>query len=172
MASSKPIHDIRAITGMFDMRGDFVSASVYGSGHINDTYCAWFDQAGLRVRYIVQRINHNVFKQPVLLMENVDRVTRHALATLHAEGSREAYRRTLTCIPALDGKPYALDAASNVWRAVRAASAIANSGSASKSAQPVGPSDAVAASPEVIPAHCQPISSRIAAATTVPSAMP
>ena len=109
-------HDIRAITSMFDMRADYVSSNAYGSGHINDTYCAWFDQAGLRVRYIVQRINHNVFKQPVQLMENVDRVTKHALATLRAEGSKEAYRRTLTCIPALDGKPYVQDAEGNVWR--------------------------------------------------------
>lgn len=116
MATPSSKHDIRAITSMFDLRADFVSASVYGSGHINDTYCAWFDQAGQRVRYVVQRINHNVFKQPVQLMENVDRVTRHALATLHAEGNREAYRRTLTCIPSLDGKPYATDAGGNVWR--------------------------------------------------------
>jgi hypothetical protein len=42
----------------------------------------WFDQAGQRVRYVIQRINHNVFKQPVQLMENVERVTKHALATL------------------------------------------------------------------------------------------
>jgi Ser/Thr protein kinase RdoA (MazF antagonist) len=109
-------HDIRSITAMFDMRADFVSSSVYGSGHINDTYCAWFDQAGQRVRFVIQRINHNVFKQPVQLMENVERVTKHALETLHAAGNREAYRRTLTCIPALDGKPYATDAAGNVWR--------------------------------------------------------
>lgn len=116
MASSSSIHDIRTIAALFDMRADFVSAQVYGSGHINDTYCAWFDQSGKRIRYVVQRINHNVFKQPVQLMENVERVTQHALATLKANGSREAYRRTLTCIPALDGKPYATDSAGNVWR--------------------------------------------------------
>jgi hypothetical protein len=58
------LHDIRAIAALFDMRADFVTPCPYGSGHINDTYCAWFDQAGQRVRYIVQRINHNVFKQP------------------------------------------------------------------------------------------------------------
>jgi hypothetical protein len=116
MASSKQLHDIRAISSMFDMRADYVSASAYGSGHINDTYCAWFDQAGQRVRHIVQRINHNVFKQPVQLMENVDRVTRHALATLRAEGNPEPHRRTLTCIPSHDGKPYAIDAEGSVWR--------------------------------------------------------
>jgi len=116
MSSSPATHDIRSITALFDMRADFVNAYAYGSGHINDTYCAWFDQAGQRLRYVVQRINHNVFKQPVLLMENVARVTRHALDTLHAQGNLEALRRTLTCIPARDGKPYAIDAEGNVWR--------------------------------------------------------
>jgi hypothetical protein len=110
------LHDIRAIAARFDMRADFIHAHPHGSGHINDTYCATFDQAGQRVRYVVQRINHNVFKQPLRLMENIDRVTRHALATLQAEGSPEAYRRTLTCIPSLEGKPCATDAAGNFWR--------------------------------------------------------
>lgn len=116
MATSASSHNIREIVALFDMRADFVHAHVYGSGHINDTYCAWFDQSGLRVRYIVQRINHNVFKQPVQLMENVDRVTKHALATLQKQGNPEAYRRTLTCIPGIDGKPYATDVQGNVWR--------------------------------------------------------
>jgi hypothetical protein len=114
--AAAPAYNIREITALFDMRADFVHAHPYGSGHINDTYCAWFDQAGQRVRFIVQRINHNVFKQPVALMENVDRVTRHALATLKAMGHPESFRRTLTCIPATDGRPYATDAAGNVWR--------------------------------------------------------
>jgi Ser/Thr protein kinase RdoA (MazF antagonist) len=49
-------------------------------------------------------------------MENVERVTRHALATLAAAGNPESRRRTLTCIPALDGKPYALGPDGSVWR--------------------------------------------------------
>ena len=114
--SDSATHDLRSIAALFDLRADFVHAGVYGSGHINDTYCAWFDQAGQRIRYIIQRINHNVFKQPALLMENVARVTQHALATLHAHGNPEAYRRTLTCIPSLTGMPCATDAAGNVWR--------------------------------------------------------
>jgi hypothetical protein len=70
----------------------------------------------LRIRYILQRINTNVFRTPFELMENVDRVARHSLQRRLAEGCPEARRRTLTCIPALDGKPYALDALKNVWR--------------------------------------------------------
>lgn len=116
MSVSAVIHDIRAISALFDMRADFIHAHPHGSGHINDTYCATFDQAGLRVRYVVQRINHNVFKKPLQLMDNIDRVTRHALSTLKAAENPEAYRRTLTCIPSLDGKPCAKDAEGNFWR--------------------------------------------------------
>jgi Ser/Thr protein kinase RdoA (MazF antagonist) len=110
------MHDLRAISALFEMRADLVEAVTFGSGHINDTYCACYDQAGARIRYIHQRLNHHVFKDPVRVMENVDRVTRHALAKLLAEGHPDAHRRTLTCIPALDGKPYAFDAEGNLWR--------------------------------------------------------
>jgi len=114
--TSTTLHDIRPIAALFDMRADFIHSHAHGSGHINDTYCATFDQAGQRVRYVVQRINHNVFRQPELLMENIDRVTRHALATLKATDHPEAHRRTLTCIPSLEGKAYAVDADGNYWR--------------------------------------------------------
>jgi Ser/Thr protein kinase RdoA (MazF antagonist) len=101
---------------MFDIRADYIHAHAYGSGHINDTFCVTFDQAGQRVRHVVQRINHKVFKDPARLMENIDRVTRHALATLKAAGNPQAYRHTLTCIPALDGRVYAMDVNGNYWR--------------------------------------------------------
>ena len=110
------MHDLRLISSLFEMRADFVEAQPFGSGHINDTYCAWYDQAGCRVRYIHQRVNHHVFKNPIAVMENVARVTGHALARLLAEGNPQAHRRTLTCIPARDGKPYAFDAEGNLWR--------------------------------------------------------
>jgi Ser/Thr protein kinase RdoA (MazF antagonist) len=116
MASTTVAPSFREISALFDMRSDFVQGSAYGSGHINDTYCATFDQAGWRVRYILQRINTNIFKQPALLMENIERVTRHALGRLLEERNPEARRRTLTCIPATDGKPFAVDSEGGVWR--------------------------------------------------------
>lgn len=110
------MHDLRLISSLFEMRADFVEARPFGSGHINDTYCAWYNQAGCRGRYIHQRVNHHVFKNPVQLMENVARVTQHALDRLLAEDNPQAHRRTLTCVPALDGKPYAIDPDGNLWR--------------------------------------------------------
>jgi hypothetical protein len=110
------MHDLRAISSLFEMRGDFIEAQPFGSGHINDTYCASYQQAGTQVRYIHQRVNHRVFKDPVLVMENVARVTRHALEQLLKEGHPEAHRRTLTCVPTFEGKPYAFDSEGNLWR--------------------------------------------------------
>ncbi len=116
MPKPKIHHNIGSIAAKFDLRADFKESRPYGNGHINDTYLARCDQAGLQTRFIVQRINHNVFKQPVLLMQNVSRVTTHALEMLIKEEHPEAHRRTLTCIPALDGKPYVTDAEGNYWR--------------------------------------------------------
>jgi hypothetical protein len=108
-------YDLRAVAGQFAIHGEFVSAAPYGSGHINDTFCAVFQQAGVPVRYILQRINHHIFKQPVALMENVQRVTAHLARKV--AGEPDASRRVLTLIPARDGRAWHVDAAGNHWRA-------------------------------------------------------
>ena len=107
-------HDVRAIARHFQIHGEFLEAAPYGSGHINDTYCVTFDQGGTRVRYIFQRVNHNIFKNPVTLMENVQRVTAHLAAKV--AGQPEANRRVLTLIPARDGAAFYRDAEGNHWR--------------------------------------------------------
>ncbi|MGC3957780.1 MAG: aminoglycoside phosphotransferase family protein [Verrucomicrobiota bacterium] len=108
-------HDVRAVARQFRIGGDFVSAAPYGSGHINDTYCVVFNQSGVTVRYIFQRINHNVFKNPIALMENIQRVTAHL--QLKLAGHADSSRRSLAVIPAADGRPHYYDEAGNYWRA-------------------------------------------------------
>src|SRR4051812_33360690 len=107
-------HDVRTVSRQFRIHGEFVSAVPYGSGHINDTYCAAFDQGGSPVRYILQRINHNIFKNPAALMENIQRVTAHLAKK--AAGA-DANRRVLTLISARDDKPFYVDEQGNYWRA-------------------------------------------------------
>ena len=70
----------------------------------------------MRIRYIHQRINHKIFKDPVALMENIERVTAHSLARLMDLDHPEARRRTLTVVPGMDGKPYVMDRDGNYWR--------------------------------------------------------
>jgi Ser/Thr protein kinase RdoA (MazF antagonist) len=108
-------HDVRAVARQFQIHGEFLEAAPYGSGHINDTYCVVFQQAGTPVRYILQRINHGIFKNPVALMENIQRVTSHLAAK--AGGQPEATRRVLTLVAARDGRAWLVDADGNHWRA-------------------------------------------------------
>jgi Ser/Thr protein kinase RdoA (MazF antagonist) len=108
-------HDLSSIVGGFAVEGAFQGAAPYGSGHINDTYavrCA--TAAGVR-RYLLQRINHRVFKDPAKLMENISRVTRHLRSRIEAAGG-DADRQALTLVPTTGGGPVLSDAAGNFWR--------------------------------------------------------
>jgi hypothetical protein len=116
MLVSSPKHNLRTVAAQFLICGDFRQAAPYGSGHINDTYAAVFDQAGSPVRYIFQRINHNVFQDPVALMSNVERVTAHVRRKLEESGANQVSRRTLTLVPTRDGNCWHADLTGNHWR--------------------------------------------------------
>ena len=98
------------------MPGDYVSHAPCGHGHINDTYEVRCNQAGTYVRYIVQRINHEIFTRPDLVMDNIRRVTEHIAGKLEAAGEPEACRRVLTLVPCRDGRLWHEDEAGNHWR--------------------------------------------------------
>lgn len=105
---------LRKIGRNFELHGDFTFAIPYGSGHINDTYAVEYNQGGTFVRYIFQRINHNIFKQPEQLMDNISRVTGHIRHKLDDRCDRT--RHTLTVINATTGKPFYRDPEGNYWR--------------------------------------------------------
>jgi Ser/Thr protein kinase RdoA (MazF antagonist) len=101
----------------FAIDGEFVDAQPYGSGHINDTYCVVFNQNGAPLRFVLQRINHHIFKDPVTLMDNIQRVTAHLAPQI--AGRPDSQRRVLTLIPSRDGRPLHIDASGNYWRTYR-----------------------------------------------------
>jgi aminoglycoside phosphotransferase (APT) family kinase protein len=109
-----PHAEIRSISNRFAILGNFLDAAPYGTGHINDTYCATYDQGGAAIRYIHQRINRTIFKDPPALMENVGRVTEHLRRKL--AGQPDAGRRALTLVPARDGRMFFQDEAGDYWR--------------------------------------------------------
>ena len=104
------------VSAEFAFGGKVLSATPYGSGHINDTFLVLIEAAPSPRRFILQRINHQVFKQPDLLMENVARVCAHAHAKLGAAGASDAHRRALRLIPTHQGKAWHVDASGNRWR--------------------------------------------------------
>jgi Phosphotransferase enzyme family len=110
-------HNVGAVACHFDIDGEFAGAAAHGSGHINDSYCITFRQAGMPVRYILQRINHSIFKNPIAVMENIQRVTSHLAAKVSGEPDRS--RLVLTLIPALEGQAWHVDEDGNYWRMYR-----------------------------------------------------
>src|ERR1700738_4318054 len=110
-------NDVNAIACQFQIDGEFAGATTYGSGHINDSYSVTFRQAGMPIRYILQRINHSIFKNPIALMENIQRVTSHLAAKVSGEPDRS--RLVLTLIPARDGQAWHVDEDGNYWRMYR-----------------------------------------------------
>jgi aminoglycoside phosphotransferase (APT) family kinase protein len=110
-------HHAASVVRQFQIDGEFAAVTPYGSGHINDTYCAVFHQQAQPMRYILQRINTGIFRNPIALMENIQRVTSHLAAKSAAEPDRA--RRVLTLIPARDGHAWYVDAEGGYWRAYR-----------------------------------------------------
>jgi hypothetical protein len=107
--------DIASIVRNFRIDGDFISGMPYGSGHINDTYLGRFKTPAGEARYIHQRINHNIFKQPELLIENIARVTTHLRSKIQKAGG-DPNRESLTLVPANDGKFFHKTPAGDYWR--------------------------------------------------------
>jgi len=113
---SDVVNDARAIAREFQLADDVVEANPYGSGHINDTYLIETTARQGPRRFVLQRINHNVFRRPDELMANVERVCAHAYAKLLEAGVPDADRRTLRLIPTRDGRSWLVDATGNRWR--------------------------------------------------------
>ena len=79
--------ELRAVAAAFRLGGSYCGGAPYGTGHINDTFAISFEQGGVTTRYILQRINENVFRNVDAVMENVARVTAHAGRRAVASGA-------------------------------------------------------------------------------------
>ncbi|HVS12978.1 MAG TPA: aminoglycoside phosphotransferase family protein [Thermoanaerobaculia bacterium] len=76
------------------------------AGHIN---FSWRVRVARGPGYLLQRINHQVFRDPVAVMENVARVTEHVRAELAARGVDDLDRRCLRLVATRDGALYHVD---------------------------------------------------------------
>ena len=115
---TRPITDaaLRRVAGAFRLLGEHVGTVPYGNGHINDTFAATYSQGGTVVRYILQRINDTVFRAPLSLMENIERVTVHLRSCVAELGLPQPSRRVLTLVPSRAGTSWHVDEEGHVWR--------------------------------------------------------
>ena len=87
-----------------------IDVTPYGDGHINDTYIA-----DSTPKYILQRINTSIFKDPDSLMKNIELVTEHLRKRI-LEAGGDPNRETLTLIRTIDKKRYYRDEDGSCYR--------------------------------------------------------
>lgn len=107
--------DIPAIIDKFSIVGSIAEAEAFGNGHINDTFLLKNADPS-NPDYLLQRVNHHVFKDVPGLMNNIDLVTTHLKNKLEAGLGDDADKQVLCLIPANDEKLYHQDAEGNFWR--------------------------------------------------------
>ncbi len=107
---------IARIGDQFAISGEFQYGEELCNGHINTTYRAcYLTEDGIQERYILQRINDYVFKDPVMVMKNVEKVTRHI--RWKTMRRRNSVGQPLTLYPARGGRSYIiLPEEGGMWR--------------------------------------------------------
>lgn len=101
---------------IFEFNGNLVDFRSFGNGHINDTYLVRFRSCGKIKKYILQRVNSDVFKEPEKVMSNIVGVTEFLKQEIIKNGG-DPERETLNVIKTKDGKGFYIDGYGNYWRA-------------------------------------------------------
>lgn len=100
----KELREIFAAYG-FDSK-QYIGKKIISVGHINSSYKIYFDFGERVKRYIVQEINTYVFKEPDLLMDNIQRVTEYAKGLLSSLGVPNYHSKFLRIFKTLDDRTY------------------------------------------------------------------
>lgn len=106
------IQKLKEIVSHFVTPADNLEVKPLGAGHINDSYKVINDTD----EYVLQRINHSIFRNVPELQSNILRVTMHIRQKLMAKGETDIDRKVLTIIPTPDGQLFHQDTDGNFWR--------------------------------------------------------
>ncbi len=74
------------LTKIFQIEGEIVSIEQIGNGNVNQTYDVFIEKNGRKTRYVFQKINIFVFKNPKKIMKNIEQITTHISNKLEASG--------------------------------------------------------------------------------------
>lgn len=88
---------VTKIAKSFDIKGDIKDISESLQGNINATYFITSSNNGSERKYLLQKINNSIFKNPFLVMKNINLVTRYIKDKLDQMGNTN--QKTLTLIP-------------------------------------------------------------------------
>ena len=92
------------IAKIFGLNGEISSIEQISNGIINQTYDVKIVDGTVESRYVFQCINPYVFKNPIQIMENIEKITAHIAKKLEAEG--KGRERVMHFAHHADGKNY------------------------------------------------------------------
>jgi hypothetical protein len=114
-----PLHQttypLESIIGQFAIQGTVGTVISHGTGHIHDTFHIK-NADPLYPDYLLQRINHQVFRNIPALTENIQLVTSHLRHKLSTLPGANLDKEVLTLVPAKSGLGYHQDEKGNYWR--------------------------------------------------------
>ena len=67
---------IKKIAKNFNFEGELIKIEENKQGNINRTYILTYKDKDIK-KYLLQMINVNVFKEPELVMQNIELITKH-----------------------------------------------------------------------------------------------
>lgn len=103
---------LKHVFGQFDHNGEYKSYKELASGHINDTYLI---KTKKKPYFVLQRINHGVFKDVPGLIENKVKVSRHIQKKLQNKSQKKQERGVLAFARTKNGKAYYQGDEGNYW---------------------------------------------------------
>ncbi len=106
---------VRDIALKFGVLGDVDHFEICGMGHINNTYLVTTKHEFGIFKYIVQKINTHVFKDPAALMDNIVAVTDFIRGKIKARGE-DCGRATLRFLKTDEGKYFYTTESGDVYR--------------------------------------------------------
>jgi len=115
MENKQTAEGIEPVVSQFLIKGSVAGIKPFGSGHINDTYRIINADRG-RPDYLLQRINHHIFKNVPALTNNIIYVTEHIRNKLKEIPGSDPDKQTLTLIETTDGLFYYKDQNGSYWR--------------------------------------------------------
>lgn len=108
------IERLKQIASSFAIEGQVQSVSELGQGNVNDTYLVHTD-AARKNKYVLQRINHRVFKNPHQIVENIDLISKHIQQKLGKDSAAQSWK-VVSLIKCLNGKSLYDETDASIWR--------------------------------------------------------
>jgi Ser/Thr protein kinase RdoA (MazF antagonist) len=107
--------NISSIVKKFNIAGEITDAQAFGNGHINDTYLLKNNDPE-SPDYLLQRINHHIFKDVPGLIDNIDLVTSYLKNKIMPGVHPGKNQKVLKLINTKDDKLFYNDEDGNYWR--------------------------------------------------------